>query len=85
MQSIIKIYQTTNKIADKPHTGHPRKIEPLQKLAGLLQNDYNLKVDPETVRIILRRAKCNGRVPLKKPNINKVNKSQTSALCKASH
>ncbi|XP_012564968.1 uncharacterized protein LOC105849186 [Hydra vulgaris] len=72
VQSIIKKYQTTKKITDKPRTGRPNKIQVLHrrvilrtviqnlkisapKLAGILQNDYNLKVDPKTVRITLRR------------------------------
>ena len=29
VQSIIKKYQTTKKTADRPCTGHPRKIESL--------------------------------------------------------
>ena len=93
VQSIIKKYQTTKKIADKPRTGRPNKIQVLHrrailrrviqnpkisapKLAGMLQNDYNLKVDPETIRTTLRRAGYNGRVPLKKPYISKVNKAK---------
>ena len=93
VQSFIKKYQTTKKVADKPRTGRPNKIQVLHrrailrrdiqnpkisapKLAGMLQNDYNLKVDPETIRITLRRAGYNGRVPLKKPYISKVNKAK---------
>ena len=48
----------------------------------MLQNDYNLKVDPETVRITSRRAGYNGRVPLKKPYISKVNKAKHSHFAK---
>ncbi|XP_004210735.2 uncharacterized protein LOC101237162 [Hydra vulgaris] len=93
VQSIIKKYQTTKKIADKSRTGRPNKIQVLDrrailrtviqnpkisapKLAGMLQNDDDLKVDPETVRITLRRAGYNSRVPLKKPFISKVNKGK---------
>ena len=85
VQSIIKKYQTTEKIADTPRTGRPNKIQVLHrlailrrviqnpkisapKLAGMLQNDY--------IRITLRRAGYNGRVPLKKPYISKVNKAK---------
>ena len=72
------------KIAGKPRTGRPRKIESLHRraflrtiiqnpkisaanLSRMLQKDYSLKVDPETVRIALR-AGYNSRVPLKKRN-----------------
>ena len=93
VQSIIKKYQTTKKIADKPRTGRPNEIQVLHrrailrrviqnpkisapKLAGMLQNGYNLKVDSETIRITSRRAGYNGRVPLKKPYISKINKAK---------
>lgn len=55
------------------------------KLAGMLKNDYNVDVDPQTVRVVLKNARYNGQAAVKKFYIRIANRVKCLELGKESH